>query len=445
MIGKIILLFFMIYQLIASVDVKVDKKNVIKGDSVVFSIIAEGEKIKFPDIKEIAGYRIEGVSTSSNISIINGKYRKVITKSFAFTPMKDITIPSFTLEIDNKIEKTTPIKIKVVEDKKGDKNFKLEIIANKKMIVGYPNIVTIKFFQKTNIRVDSVALQLPKGDFILKQIGNEKSYYEGVYQVAEVKYKLIPLKEQKIDFRVVIKLGFREQVVDYLGFITTRMRYKLLSKLLQIETKKVYDGIVGDFKIDFFVDKNSSNPTTPVNGTLIIEGDGDFSNLEDMKIKIPNVTIYNNKPIIKNNRYIKKFVFISDKNYTIPAFSLKFYSLKEKQVKVIKTAPLQIEIKGDKKIIQQNRVVTKIVEKVKYKTDYFLLFFIFLIGVIIGFFISKFKVKKFKLPENLYQKLLPYADNPEIKQILDKLYKDKKYRLSKEERKIVKKMLKGEN
>jgi hypothetical protein len=51
--------------------------------------------------------------------------------------------------------------------------------------------------------------------------------------------------------------------------------------------------------------------------------------------------------------------------------------------------------------------------------------------------LSFIKIKKeFKLPANLYNKLLPYADNPKIKTILEKLYNKEK--LTKEEKQFIK-------
>jgi hypothetical protein len=51
------------------------------------------------------------------------------------------------------------------------------------------------------------------------------------------------------------------------------------------------------------------------------------------------------------------------------------------------------------------------------------------------------KKETIKLPTNFYNKLLPYADNPEIKTILEKLYNKEK--LSKEEKNFIKEFLKG--
>jgi hypothetical protein len=53
------------------------------------------------------------------------------------------------------------------------------------------------------------------------------------------------------------------------------------------------------------------------------------------------------------------------------------------------------------------------------------------------------KKPRFKMPDNLYKKLLPYANNPDIKIILTKLYNKEK--LSKKDKEFIKEFLKNKN
>ena len=444
MSGKILIIFLIVINLFG-VSAKVDKQNVIEGDNVVFSITASGGNIEFPKISDIDGDKIEGISSSQNISIINGNYQKTITKSYVFTPSHSLTIPSFKVIVDNKKIVTKPIKIKVVKDTKIDKDFKIDIKTKQTAIVGYPNIVTILFYQKTNVRVANISLELPRGDFELKQIGKEKDFYEGVYQVAQINYLLIPKKSGKINFKVKLKLGFSTQMVDAFGFIANRMKYKTIQKIVNIDVKKIYDGIIGDYKIDLNVDKMKVEANKPVNVKLTIKGEGDLSNLGNIKINIPNVTIYDNKAKIEskiiNNKiysnYQKDFVIIADENYTIPPLSFSFYNIKTDKNQTIMTKPIKIEVKSSKKMFLSNdKILHKVVTKTEYQTNYLYIILAFVIGGIVGFLISKIKFKKFELPKNLYQKLLPYADNPQIKEILNKLYNKEK--LSKEDKEFLK-------
>ena len=433
---------FSIVSLLASVTASVDKRNVIEGDNVAFSIKASGGNVKFPDIKNIDGDDIEAVSSSQNISIINGNYQKTITKTYVFTPTHSLTIPSYKVIVDNQAVYTKPIKIKVVKDTKTDKDFKLELIAKKTAIVNYPNIITLKFYQKSNVNIDSVSLSFSKGDYEIKPASNEKDYYKGVYKVAEVKYKFIPKKEGNITLRAIIKLGFRTQQVDPFGFVVAGMRYKTLSKSITINAKKVYNGLIGDYNISMKVDKTTANANEPVNAVLTIKGTN-LNEIGDIKLNIPNVTIYDDKPKIQNNIYTKKFVLLADNNYTIPPVELSFYSIKDKKVKTLSTKPINITIKNSKPapiMTTQKECKPQIITKkiVEYKNNYILAVILFIVGIIIGYFIPKRKIKV-ELPKNIYNKLLPYADNPKIKEILEKLYN--KQNLTKEDKQYIKEFL----
>ena len=460
--GKIILfLLVMIVNLFGGVTASVDKANVIEGDSVTLSITANGQKVIFPDITSIDGDNINGIGNSQNISIINGNYQKTLTKTYIFTPSHSLTIPSYKVKIDGKEYHTKPIQIKVVKDKATNKNFKLELETKKEAILNYPNPVTIRFYQKTNATVDQISLELPKGDFELKQIGNEKTYFKGVYKVSEIQYFLIPHKNKDIDFNIKVKLGFAKLVVDAFGFPMQQMRYRVLEKSQKIKIKKLYDGLIGDFKISLKVDKKKIKANQPLNGELVIKGEGDLTNLSDIKFSIPNVTMYDNKPkietTIKNGKiysvYRKSFVILGDNSYTIPPIELKYFNIHHNKVESIKTDPIKIEIIQNKNSISSpspastianlNSSLTETDLHKKKGFNYLYLIFSFVIGVVttlVGVWLFS-KKETIKLPTNLYNKLLPYADNPEIKTILEKLYNKEK--LSKEEKNFIKEFLKG--
>jgi len=456
MSGKIILLLLVIVNLFGSVTASVDKTNVIEGDSVTLSIVADGKNIVFPDIREIQGDKINGIESRQNISIINGNYKKTTTKTYIFTPSHSLTIPSYKVKIDGKEYFTNPIQIKLVKDKITNKNFKLNLFIKDKIIVNYPNLVTIKYYQKTNAKVSQIRLELPKGDFELKQIGKEKHYFEGVYEISELKYFLIPHKVGNIDFKVKIKLGFAKLVVDAFGFPMQQMRYRVLTKAKNVYANKIYNGLIGDFNISLKVDKHKIRANKTLNGELVIKGEGDLTNLNNIKFSIPNVTIYDNKPEIDtkimNNKiysvYKKNFVIIADNNYTIPPIQLKYFNIKTNKEEVVNTKSIDIEVinKQHKNIANFNSINNQTPNKEELNSNnlnYIYLILSFIGGVIFTLIFVKlffFSKNRFQLPKNLYKKLLPYADNPQIKLILEKLYNNKK--LLKEEKEFIKEFLK---
>ena len=92
--------------------------------------------------------------------MINGsvKSEQSTTKIFQFIPQKDMTIPSYTVDIDGKDYKTDPIAIKVVKSSAptGQQNsmFALDMKTNKtKVMVGESFMVTVYFSLKKGVRI----------------------------------------------------------------------------------------------------------------------------------------------------------------------------------------------------------------------------------------------------------------------------------------------------
>jgi len=350
--GKIIMiLIFACLELFGKVvSATVDKPNIIKGDSVTYSISASGENVVFPNITSINNCTIDAVANSNQFIQINAKKTVRYTKSWSFYPDKNMTIPSYKVIVDGKAYHTKPIKLVVLNNVKGE-NFKLELDAPKKVIVGSANLIRIKFYQKTNASFSSASLELPTKNLDLKPVGKEKIYYKGAYKITEIDYLLVPKKEGNIDFKVGIKLGFAKPEVDSFGFLVRVMRYKLLQKDVHLIAKKVGSKIVGDYNISLKIDKQNQ-PNQPINGELIIKGQGDLSILGDIKLNIPNATVYGNKPkvtvFVKDGKiysiYKKSFVILADKSFEIAPIQIQFYSTKKHKLTTIQTKPVFVKI-----------------------------------------------------------------------------------------------------
>ena len=199
-LGRLITLILIPVWLIASnVQVSVDKREVTRGDTVTFTISAEGENIDFPVINSIDGFPILGTAQRSNISIINGNITKSLSKSYTFAPMKDVTIPSFELKIDGKSYKTEPIKVKVTKvavSSTGSDAILTMSTDKREVHVGEPvNLtVTLKYRRDKNY-VESQIESPQFSNFWIKQVGNVQEYVEGNYIVKKVKFKFLQLPQ----------------------------------------------------------------------------------------------------------------------------------------------------------------------------------------------------------------------------------------------------------
>jgi len=167
--------------------------------------------------------------------------------------------------------------------------------------------------------------------------------------------------------------------------------------------------LLGEFNITSSVDKLTTISNNPINLTITIKGKGNFENIKEFDFKLKDVTIYKNKPIVKENLFIQKFALVSNKDFTIPAFLLKYFDKNQNKTITKKTTPIFIKIKP---------VKTKVTEGKSFYSYPFLVFG-FLVGALFGFLVSKLKrVKKVDPNLPLLQKVKLAKDNKEILKIL---------------------------
>ena len=354
-----------------SVEIRVNSTRVSQGERLDVKIIAEGKNVTFPKIESIDGVNVENIRTTqkSQMRIVNGaitqKSEKIL--NFDLYPDKNITIPRLKVEIDGKKYLTQPIKIEVVKGKKRTsptKNFEIETFVDKtKAFVGEPIIFTVNAIEPST--TGSTVAQLnyipPEfKNFFVKQIGNEELIRKDKKTIHQLKYLLIPQKSGKVIIpSAKLKVGVEDlnAPADPFGLFGAPIKtYFLRSKPIEIEVISPPDGVdlIGDFQVSSSVDKTTTKPNQPVNYTLKIEGEGSLEDLEDPIFNIPAVTIYSDNAQVKSklvgNRlistYTKKYVFISDKSFTIPKIEFKEFNFKTKKIKELATDSFNIQVEG---------------------------------------------------------------------------------------------------
>jgi hypothetical protein len=460
---KIILLIAAII-LFANVTVKVNKTNITQGDEVIFTITAEGKNVKLPDIDKIGPYKVEGSANSENITIINGEMHSTVSRSYVFYPIKDITIPSFKVIVDGKTYYTKPIKITVSKLKKTkDKDYDLSIYLDKnETYLGEGGILTIKFSQNLAANPQSIQIQRPNlTDFLINQIST-KTYIQNDKKITSYKFLIIPQKSGKFTIGPIIaNIGIlqKENPFDDPFFSTAFVRYKrIVSNDAILNVKPIpKNSIWGNFKIILKANKTKTLANTPVTITLEVKGCGDFYDMKDFKLNIPNATVYEKKPLlktfIKDNKlcgtYTKEFTVISPNDINISGISLLEFN---GSLHKIKSNPLFIKIENSILNSKQTKIenfTTSNKIKTVYKTNYLLVAIAFIIGLLTGLIFTKlFKIKNKKEKDiiekikkandkKLFKLLLPYSENKEIEKILklleENIYKGAKNKIDKKE------------
>jgi len=436
-----------------------------KNEVVSFRIVATGEDIKIPVIKNIDGNIVTNGGTSKHTTIINGSKSYQFIQGYALKSQKDIHIPSFEVEIDNKIEKTKAKTIKMLEANKTKSDlYDLEISVDKKNIyVGEALIFTLKFKYKKDI--DIVNLEYNKPNFEnfwvkdLKSPQSQNNYTK--YAEQEIKYLLFPQKPGKIELGP-LKIG----VVTASN--NARRGFFLSSST---ETTPVYSNkinininplpqdinLIGDFSIKSTIDKTVIDQGEAVSYKLYIQGRGNIDDLDEVEINIPSTTIYDNpstkKYDIENNlyggKYSKIYSIVGKEDFAIPSIEIKYFDKKTKTVKTVKTKKYEIKVnpKSIKKSklevsdILPNEEKTTVSNSTIEKTAIVLLTYeekiiYFLSGLIVGvvcFFIFSFlknrnkstknvtllqRMKKTKTQDELFKLLIVYIN---IDEELDKI------------------------
>ncbi len=369
-LGKVLLVLTLSLQWLWSASAKatVSSTEVVSGNAVQLRIQAVGDDTVFPDIRTIDGHQVVGTNSgsSSSYSYINGemKSQHTTTKTFTFVPTKNMTIPSYEIQIDGKSYKTEAIDIKMVKSDApvGENNdmFSLQMRANKnKVMVGESLMVTVYFSLKKGVRLSQdiqyTAPTFP--GFIVTEAGDQNAYIKGNYQVQEVKYVLTAQQEGNFTASpAYAKVGVADRSRRDIFGMTFGTKWKqMASNSLEIEVlpKAKESDLVGDFTVDTTIDAQEVKANKPVNLTVKIEGKGNLEGFEFPKYEIDGVTVYSDEPKIEtkiidgeiHSSYSKSFAFISEEHFTIPARNFSMLIPKDHQIKALNVNAYDVTIK----------------------------------------------------------------------------------------------------
>jgi len=474
-LGRIFILVLLSTSLFAGVKSFVDKNAVYKGGIVRFTISVEGKNPKFPNLNTIAGYGVQGVSTSQSVNIINGNYKSTISKTYSFAPDRSLDIPSYKVIVDGKEYKTDVISVDVVKptaSKKSD-DFSISINIDKKDVyVGEPIKADVKFSYKLSSKADKIMISpLNISDFWIKGTKKPVKSMQNDKVTQTYHYIIFPQKQGDFEIKPVeANIGvfsrrnsggnlFRDPFFDSLNQTLEWKKY--ISNKLYIHVKPLPNNleVYGKFNIKASVDKTEVKANKPVNLTIKIDGIGNIDDIKKFNLDIDDVVVYSDDPKIRAGMnsgvyggvFTQKVALIADKDFTIPSLKFSYFDKDLKKVVTKKTAPIQIKVKGGKiqtitprldtkenispKIDKTNsKVVAK--NSVSEKNLFLYLLVGFLLGILasVGFYKFKIKktdkiempiikkIKKAKNDKELFETLLPYGKNDKyIKSILESL------------------------
>ena len=468
-LGKILFIFLLPIYLFASINATVSSTDVTKGEVVTLNLNITGEDIKQPNIDSICGYDVLSTSSQTNITMVNGDYKKKYILSYNFMPLSSCTIKPIKVKVGSKEFITKSINIKVGEQKV-DKNsdFILSLIPEKKdLFVGESFKVDLVFKQKQGAGAVDSRFEEPKfNGFWVKKQSKQITYKDGNYNVIKITYTLSAQREGKLSILPAkISIAKRVNTQDAWGMFIQNVKWKTyFSNSIDVDVKPLPEGVkyIGDFTISAKVDKTTIKQNEALNLLLTIKGDGNLEDMQGFKPSIDGVTVYDEKISIQDGKLTQKMAFISDKDFTIPPFILKYFDIKTKKIKTISTKDIKVKLvqtKVNKPLIVKKEDRSEKVQKQNIsQTDGISMIYavgIFFIGIIVGIVLMLSKPWSFSKTQNkvnikdeklLFVKLLPYKEDTRVQNILDilekNIYSSQKQKIDK---KILKEILKEYN
>lgn len=223
---------------------------------------------------------------------------------------------------------------------------------------------------------------------------------------------------------------------------------KVYSNPINIKVAPLFNNlpIQGEYyTMNLIADNLTPKANEAINLTLYIKGKGNLKDIQKFELPLPNQTVYADSPIVNakftHNAYegevSQKFLIISNESFTLPSLELEYCNPLKKQVQIVQTTPLFVEVESF-----QN----------EYGDKPFVKYLFLIVGVLFGiifyiiFKIVRSKYQRSKLPLNqqiqkattnkeLYQILVKYNTNNQFDCIIEKLEKslykkEKKYSFS---------------
>jgi len=433
----------------------VSNTKILAGNIVKLRIRATGDKVVFPKIKIIEGVKVlRQEERVTNIHTYNlGEFKKERTiLILTFAPQKDMTIPSYEVEIDGRIYATKPIKLIVknanTSNISSNHIFSLKLKSNKKSVVpGESFLVTVYFFLQQGVIV-SKKPQYNRPEFkgfFVEKADKGKSYYKDNYQVTELRYILTPHSEGNYTLGPALaKIGLQNKSKkDIFNKVFSTKWVQKVSNTLDIEVlpQTVESGFVGKFSLTSKVDTQEVKAHKAVNLTVKIEGEGNLVNFDLPHYELDGVTTYSDDAKIDTkvvdgkiySSYSKKFVFISEKNFIIPERILSMYDPEEGKLKELKIKAFNIEIKKSKATAMavktsksiEGKVITLEENNEIISKNQWILVLSFILGGLFFYllrYLPKRKQKSSKESEALKILYAHISKDTEIEEMVRKLY-----------------------
>ncbi len=380
MIRLLLLVLFFFNSLFSNVVLK-SSNSFISGEP--FSFVLEysgGEEPTFPNIDKIDGFSVQSAGRSNQISIINGQRSQKISQKYILFANKDFTIPSIEIKTSSKVFKTKAKNIKVqIPSKTKSKDFDLMLNIDKKQLyVGEQALLTVMFKYRLGQNILNMELNQPDFEgFWEKQLGNSSKRVENGFEIHTLRYVLFPQRAGNTEIKPIsINVAVPDTSRGYDFFRQATKVKRFYSNSINLDIKALPENLklIGKFAIEADIDKQKVKLGEAVSFKVKVAGEGNLDDIDDIKLNIPNATIYENKPKkeygFKDGKYVgvytKTFSIVADSSFSIDAIRLEYLDIDTKTKKVIQTKKYNVDVLGT--IAKQEEVVLQKANPVSTQT-----------------------------------------------------------------------------
>lgn len=361
------------------IEANASKKVIEVGEPVEINFIISGKenidisRLQYPTIKKA---KLLGSRKQNNYFYRNGEsiYQKIETLVVSPEEEGRLVIPPVSVEVNGERYTSNQVIIRVNKTRKNhtinsERTVFLEVeLSENSVYENEPIIATVKLYSASYdlLRNRKEVLSSGLKDFQIKKIStdterniNQELVGDRAYVSEEVgKYQLIPQKSGNL---VIPPFEVALEITD---FFDTKMvsidsePQRIKVKPLPSGIPKNFSGVVGNFKINTYVDDKKLKANEAFQIEIELIGEGNLSSLQMPKLQLDkNLEIY--EPIRRNKfqttekgekgKVVSVYSIVPQYGgkYTIPAIEFTFFNPKTKKYETINSQPIDIDIEGD--------------------------------------------------------------------------------------------------
>lgn len=363
------------------ITARVDRTTVAADEQLVLTVTVTGDflTIPRPDLSQIKDFVVVNSSTSTQVSIVNGKMTSQGVYIYRVQPLSEgqLEIAPIVVNIDGQEYATDPIAIEVLpagtpsqpsNTPEGDQPSTIDgqeyfveaEVDNEYPYLGEQIIYTFRFFQAINFFGQPDYRPPSFTDFWSRQIINQPHYDTVVdgqkYLVTEIRTALFPanLGELTIEpARLVIPGGMFEPDVKLEANPVT-----VSVKPLPENAPDDFSGAVGQFEIRSSLNDTQTKVNEPLTLRVEIEGQGNIETLTEPTLpEMPgwryfesqaSTRIDSSQEVLSGVRSFERLVVPGQAGEReFPAISFSFYNPKTDQYETVSTSPIPVTVLPD--------------------------------------------------------------------------------------------------